>query len=130
MKLETLQEIKARHYSELSGFDKIFWAFSNAQLVEGMTKLNAEPKNLISIGHGGFVLKPHYQEWKDLLTRHSNEMKQHRKNKKNFLEALVYELKNHEYCITGDETDALDALGLDIKDVPKDLLKKACMLAC
>lgn len=129
MKLETLQEIKARHYNELSGFNKIFWAFSNAQLTEGMTKLNAEPKDLISIGHGGFVLKSHYQEWKDLLARHSNEMKQHRRNKKNFLEALVYELKNHEYCITGDETDALDALGLDIKDVPKDLLKKACMLA-
>ena len=119
MKLETLQEIKARHYNELGGFNKIFWAFSNAQLVEGMTKLNAEPKDLISIGHGGFVLKSHYQEWKDLLARHSSEMKQHRRNKKNFLEALVYELKNHEYCITGDETDALDALGLDIKDVPK-----------
>jgi hypothetical protein len=129
MKLETLQQIKIRHYNELSGFDKIFWAFSNAQLAEGMTKLNAEPKDLVSIGHGGFVLKSHYQEFKDLLTRHANENKQHRKDKKNLLEALVYELQNHEYCISGDETDALDALGLSLADIPRDIFKKACMLA-
>ena len=130
MKLkETYQQIKTRHQEEVNSFDKIFFAFSNEQFNEGLAKLNTDTKSIISIGSGGFVLKSHLQEFKGIFKRHKEEMKQFRKDKKNLLETLTYELRNHEYGYTYDETDALEALGLTIEDVPVDIMKKAKALA-
>jgi len=129
MTIETYQELKKRHSNEWSEFKYIFFAFSNEQLAEGLSKFNATAKDIYSIGSGGFVLKSHRQELSDLMDKHVSELEQNKKDRKFLLESLVYELKNHEYCITYDITDALEALDLTIEDIPADILKKAKRLA-
>ncbi len=124
--LETYGAQKTRHSNEISGFSGLFWAFSNSQLEEGMAKLNCTAKDLIGIGAGGLILKSQLQEFKDTLARHSVERKELKKDTKKLFDALVYELNNHEYCITYDVQDALDTLELTKEDIEPALLKKAC----
>lgn len=124
--LETYTQQKKRHSDEISTFKGLFWAFSNDQLTEGLSKINATVKDIVNIGAGGFILRTELQGFKDMLARHALECKELKKDVKKLFDALVYELGNHEYCITYDATDALDALGLTKEDVDPDLLKKAC----
>jgi len=123
---ETYQQQKARHRAEFNAFEGIFWAFSNEQMREGIEKHGVNENNkIVSIGAGGFVLKSRLQDFKNLLARQEAERKELRKNEKELVDAIAYELANHEYCITGDVTDALEALGLDLATVDKSILKKA-----
>jgi len=124
--METYTEQKKRHQDEISGFDGLFFAFSNDQLKEGLDKVKAETKDIVSIGAGGFILKTQIKAFTDCLKRHDQERKDLKKNIKIFFDALVYELRNHEYCITYSTQDALDALGLTRADVEPTMLKKAC----
>ena len=122
-------ELKAKHRDESNAFEGIFFAFSNSQFDEGLAKFNIEKENLkasiVSIGAGGYLLKSKVKDFAEMFKRHNREMKQLKKNHKGLLEALTYELRNHEYGYTYDVTDALEALGLDVEDVPADLLEKA-----
>ena len=123
---ETHTQQKKRHMDEISTVKGLFWAFSNDQLTEGLNKINATVKDIVSIGAGGFILKTELQGFKDMLIRHELERKELKKDVKKLFDALVYELGNHEYCITYDPQDALDALSLTKEDVDPELLKKAC----
>ena len=124
--METYQTQKARHHQEFNAFDGIFFAFSNKQMKEGIEKHGVNENNrVVSIGAGGFVLKSRLQEFEDLLKRHATERQELRKDTKELITALVYELQNHEYCITGDPTSALEALDLTLDTIDKDILKKA-----
>jgi hypothetical protein len=66
-----------------------------------------------------------------MFARHELERKMARKHGDDYLfEMFNYELANHEYCITGELDDTLDALGLTIEEInadPKmaDALKRA-----
>lgn len=124
--METYQEQKKRHHDEFNAFNGIFFAFSNDQMREGYEKLGvSETNKIVRIGAGGFVLASRLQEFKNLLKRQDAERAQLRKNEKELIAALVYELQNHEYCITGDPEDALRALDLTRDTVSPEILKKA-----
>ena len=124
--METYQQLKKRQHDEFGAFDGIFWAFSNEQMKEGIEKHGVNENNkIVNIGAGGFVLKSRLQEFKDLLARHAQELKDLKKNEKELVSAIAYQLNNHEYCITGDPQDALDALGIDRAELDPKILKKA-----
>jgi hypothetical protein len=128
MKTKTYSELKQAHREEFNAFEGIFFAFSNPQFAEGMAKVGLQPEDtakVSGIGAGGYILKTRVAALKELLNRHDEEMKQLRKDHKQLLAAIVYELGNHEYCITHDPTDALEALDLTLADVPADLMEKA-----
>ena len=124
--METYAQQKKRHQDEISGFEGLFFAFSNKQLEEGLAKVKAEIKDIVSIGAGWFILRTQVKAFKDMWKRHNQERKELKKDTKIFFDALVYELNNHEYCITYDTQDALDSLGLKKEDVDPVVLKKAC----
>jgi hypothetical protein len=126
-KMETYTQQKKRHHDELGAFDGIFFAFSNEQMKEGIEKHGVNENNkIINIGAGGFVLKSRIQAFKDLLARHEAERKALKQDIKKLFDALVYELRNHEYCITYNAQDALETLGLTKDEVDPVLLKRAC----
>ena len=134
--METMNQthagLKAKHSKEFGDFEGIFFAFSNEQFIEGMEKIGLQKEQtheICSLGAGGYMLKSQKEAFKAMMDRQEIERKEFRKNQKNLLDALVYELKNHEYCITYDVLDALNSLGLDKVDVDVVLLKKACKLA-
>ena len=130
--METYTELKARQAKEMNEFQGIFFAFSNEQLKEGLEKLGLtleDTSKIYSIGAGGYILKERSKDLDAMFKRWEQEREELKKEEKNLLDALVYELRNHEYCITGDPDDALNALGWDRKDIDPKLLGKACAMA-
>ena len=63
----------------------------------------------------------------ELLDRLGAESKQRNKDEKFLVESIAYELANHEFCITCDTTDALNALGVDKDELEPNTLKKAIL---
>lgn len=126
--METYTEQKARHSKEFGEFEGVFFAFNNAQLAEGMVKIGLptdDYKSIVSIGAGGYLRKDRVPAFKELFARQNVERKELKKNESKLIEALVYELSNHEYCISRDPLPALEALGLTLESVPQGILKKA-----
>jgi len=130
IKTNSYYELKEKHQKEVDDFAGIFFAFNKKQFAEGMQKvgLTEDQKDKIySLGNtGGFILKEKSQSFHDLLERHSKELKDLLESEKHLLDALIYELWNHEYCITMSVTEALESLGLEVKEVDGEILKKAC----
>ena len=125
----TYSALKAKHRDELNQFEGVFFAFSNEQFAEGMEKIGlakTDTDKIYQLPGGGFILKTRTKAFGDMFKRHDAEMKAFRKEQKNLFDSLVYELRNHEYCITYDESDALNALGISRDEVDQALLKKAC----
>ena len=125
-------QLKAKHqkgYNELSEAQGVFYAFSDNQLKEGLEKLGLTEETakgkITSIGGGGFMLSDKVQSMVDYGEKTYNEMQEAYKDDEFLLEALTYELCNHEYCITGDSRDAWKALGLEAKDIPQEVFRKA-----
>ena len=124
--MKTYNQIKKDHQDEMNSFTGIFFAFSNDQFKEGVEKVGASEANpVVRIAGGGFLLKNRVKAFKDMLARHDEDRKALRKDRKTLLEALIYELRNHEYGYTRDVEPALEALDLKIEDVPADILAKA-----
>ncbi|KKM62621.1 hypothetical protein LCGC14_1519900 [marine sediment metagenome] len=126
--METYTDMKKRHGEEIDSFEGLFFAFSNKQLDEGLEKMKATTKDIVSIGVGGFILKTEVVAWENLFNMHDKERKERLKDEKKLVDALVYELNNHEYGYTYDPSSALEALGLTVESVEPKLLKKACKL--
>lgn len=131
--MESYTQQKERHQDEFGKLEGIFYAFNNEQFKEGMEKVGLTEKDVSKIysmgGTGGYIKKENMQALKDLWARHEKERTELKANNKELFNALVYELKNHEYGYTGDYSDALDALGLDYETLDKVLLKRACKKA-
>jgi hypothetical protein len=130
--METYNELKSRHEKELNEFTGMFFAFNNEQFSEGMKRVDLDPsdtKSIYSIGGGGYIRKDRADALDELFKRHNKERKELKKNEKTLLEALVYELRNHEYGYTWDVKPALDALGYSESEIDSKLLKKARLLA-
>lgn len=126
-------ELKAKHQAEVDAFPFGF-AFNQKQFEEMMSKWGLTPDDtdkIYSIGGGGYVRKSDAEAMHKMFKRHELERKMARKHGDEYLfQMFNYELANHEYCITHDLTDTLDALGLTIDEInadPKmaDALKRA-----
>ncbi|MFI3238751.1 MAG: hypothetical protein R3Y47_12135 [Lachnospiraceae bacterium] len=122
--METYSEMKHRQQEEINGFP-IMFAFNDTQFNEGMQKLGLEPSDtdkIYSLGNtGGFIRKTDSKALDELLTRHEQEMSTNIAKDKTgegfIFEMFYYELGNHEYIITGDVTETLDALGIEEQEV-------------
>ena len=123
------QELKSRQQKDVNDFP-MFFAFNNEQFEKGMRKLGLEPTDtgaVYRLGHtGGFYRKSDSQALKDMFDRHSNEMEQaieEDNDEKGFIyDMFLYELANHEYCITYEAEPTLEACGLtweDLEENPK-----------
>jgi len=123
--METYLELKERHEKEFSAFPMIF-AFSDKQFKEGMGKLGLTVNDTDKIyknSFGWYYKKTDSETLKNLMHRHSDEFKAAIENDQDgtgfILGMFDYELANHEYCITYDITDTLNALGLTVEDINK-----------
>ncbi len=132
-KMETYHEIKTRHQEEFNSFP-MFFAFSNRQFAEGMKKLDLEPTDTDKVygfgGTGGYYRKTDSEKLHGMLEKNEKELLKALENDSFALDALEYELANHEFSLTHDPKPALAALGLDLTDIKKDarlekLLRKA-----
>ena len=124
--MNTYQEMKDRQQKEFDAFP-IGAAFSNQQFKDMMKKWGLtinDTDKICSIGGGCYIRKTDKEALRDLINRLNKE-------KQDAIAAditgdgfifdmFVYELANHEYCITYDLEDTLDALGLMPEEVNAD----------
>ena len=130
--MKNYQELKQAHSKDIDNFGGIFFAFNQEQFKEGMEKVRltiSDTKEIFSLGAGGYIRKDKSKDFEDMLERHTKERQELKKEEKTLLSALVYELQNHEYCISGDTEPALNALGFTKDEIDLKLLNKACRLA-
>ena len=130
--MTTYQELKQRHSKDIDNFAGIFFAFNQSQFKEGIEKVGLtlnDTKAIYSLGGGGYIRKDRSKDFEDMLEQHTKERQELKKEGKTLLSALVYELQNHEYCISRDTEPALNALGFEKDEIDSKLLKKACSLA-
>jgi hypothetical protein len=132
-KKETYRKMLDRHHEEHNSFQGIFFAFSESQFDDGMKKIGLNPQELhkiVRLGDtGGYILKDKVDEYKSMHSRIQDEKEQFLADQENLYNALVYELCNHEFMITWNPAPALDALGLNKKDIDPALLQRACIEA-
>jgi hypothetical protein len=130
-------EMKKRHQDEVNAFPMAF-AFSNKQFEEGMKKLGLDPSDtdkIYSIGAGGFIRRSDSERLDEIFKRHSEEMENAINNDitgEGFIFNMFnYELANHEYIVTDDVEDTLNAFGLTMEEVNSNpALKKGLRSAC
>lgn len=123
--METYREMRQRHQSEIHKFPMEF-AYNKEQFGRAMRKLGLQPSDtdkVTSVFAGGIVRNEDVPCLKTMILRHSEELNtaiMSEQDGKGFAyDAFCYELANHEFAYTGDDTDALLSLGLDFNDIAK-----------
>ena len=122
-------DFKNKQQAEYEAFPQ-FFAFNNNQFAEGMAKFGLTPDDkdkIISIGGGGFILKSDKEKFLTLLEKLANDHQEMLKDEQYVYEMFRYELANHEYCITYDLDDTLDACGLTADEVNKNPMLLAAL---
>lgn len=111
-----------------------FFAFSTDDLYKWLEKLWIDKdkdnlsEKLLKTWAGWYILKEKYNEYTSMQENYPNQLKEFLENEENLLEAFYYELWNHEYVITYDITDTLNALWLkydEMSENQKVILEKA-----
>ena len=100
----------------------IGFAFSQKQFEEAKQKLNVKPgEKLIKIGGGGFIKKSDlaaYDKMFDDIDSMFKRLIEEDTTGTGFIyDMFSYELSNHEYCITYEIDDTLNALDLTIEEI-------------
>lgn len=115
MNYQQYQKISAERINNLP----MFFAFSDAQFAEGMARIGLakeDTKQIFSLGGGGFMKKTDSHLLEAVLEANERDRKAVIADDKELLAAIVYELGNHEYCITGDPEPTCSALDIDLND--------------
>ena len=124
--MNTYEEMKNRQQKEFDAFP-MGAAFSNKQFEEMMQKWGLtinDTDKICSIGGGCYIRKTDIESFLALINKTAAELKNaitaDLTGDGFIFDMFVYELANHEYCITYDLDDTLDALGLTIEEIKAD----------
>lgn len=116
------EEFKNRYQKEINALP-LHFAFSDKQFKDQMNKMGLDPdkkedmEKLVGIPAGGFMLKDDYPKFEDWSKRQSEEYTEKSKDMSFMYDAFIYEMRNHEYGYTYDDTDFLQALDISQKDL-------------
>lgn len=121
------QELKEKHQKAINKFP-IKYAFSDEQFKKGMEELGLKANDydkVTSIGiGGGFIRKEDVDPFLKLMKKNKKELQDaisEDKTGEGFIKDMfIYELNNHEYCITHDLEDTFEAIGITFNDINKN----------
>ena len=117
--METYKDMLERHEKEFEQLP-IFFAYTNEKFKRELEKRGATEDDVYRAGTGCFYLKSDADLIQNAVERFDAEFEKAMQNDDFMYGAFYYELANHEFFITGDPIDALDALHLTIKEVEND----------
>lgn len=123
-------ELKGKHEKKINDFPMGF-AFSDKQFEEAKEKLGVtDNSELLSLSAGGFIRKSDKKSFDTLFAELDRETEEAMKDDEYLFQGFLYELGNHEFCITYDPESTLDCFGLTIDEVNAnkrllDIFKKA-----
>lgn len=123
----TYRELKEKQQKEVNDFP-MGVAFGDEQFEKmmnewGFTTNDTDLQKIVSLGAGCYLRKQDVKAFMEMNSRHQKELKEFRKQKKEFINALVYQLHNHEFGYSRSDDDielALGALGLSWEDVREE----------
>ena len=112
-------DMKERHQREVDDFP-LFFAFNKEQFNEGMKKFGLSPndtKKVYRLGNtGGYYRRKDAKRLNEMFYRHAKELQDAIDGDASgdgfIFEMFNSELANHEYIVSGDVTDTLQALGI------------------
>lgn len=117
------QILKNKQQKEFNAFP-MGAAFSEKQFAEMMAKWDLLPTDtdkILHIGGGCYIRKNDREAFHELVDRLDREKKEaiaaDTTGDGIIKDMFLYELANHEYCITYDLEDTLDALGLTVDEI-------------
>ena len=119
-------DLKQRQQQEFSAFPMQF-AFSDSQFAEGMAALGLKPTDTDKIYKapgGGFYRREDGPRLYDMMERFDQELQEAIASDKTgdgfIYEMFLYELGNHEYDVTLDLDETLDALDYTMDAIQAD----------
>ncbi len=116
MKYQQIKQKRSDDTNALFTTLGVFWAFSNEQFKEGLSKTTLLPgEKLADIGAGGYMPRHNYDALVQGMKAIEKTFKQAIKDAKARTEHILYELNNHECFYTGNIESACEALGDDYK---------------
>ena len=126
--MDSYRELRDRQQKEFNELPLGF-AFSMEQFIGMMERWGLDPEKdqdkIVRIPAGGFLQKKDRDHYKEVTDRHYAELEAAKKSDTDgtgFLyQMFLFELDNHEYGYTGEYEDALESLGLTMKDVHKSV---------
>lgn len=120
------QVLKDRQQKEFNAFP-MGAAFSQKQFDEMMAKwglLPTDTDKILHIGGGCYIRKTDREVFHELVDRLDREKQEaiaaDTTGDGIIKDMFLYELANHEYCITYDLKDTLEALGLTVDEINAD----------
>lgn len=122
------RQLKQANQDKVNSFKDLFFAFSAKQFAEGMESLKllpGETDKIINLGNGGFVLKTEWPRLQAIFAENEKTLKDYLATREGLLDALEYELANHEYAYTYEAEDTLESLGLTSETVDPEVLSEA-----
>lgn len=126
--MSNYRNLKNNNQSKVDSFKDLFFAFSAKQFAEGMQSLKllpGETDKVVHIGSGGYVLKSEFPRFQSILSENQASLKSFLATKEGLLDALEYELANHEYAYTYEANEAIESLGLDPETIDPEILAEA-----
>lgn len=119
----TYRQLRDKQQKEFNAFP-CFFAYSNQQFNEGMEKLGVQDTKELYCGAGGmFYRKSDSDKLRVMMDSFEKELFSAYENDDFLYDAFLYELGNHEYCITLDPEETCDALGYTVDEVMQDSRK-------
>lgn len=116
-------ELKEKQQKEVNEFPFGF-AFDKRQFEKMMQDFGLttdDTDKIYSIGAGGYIKKSDAPAMDEMFDRHRQEMKTEIENDKDgsgfIYQMFKYELANHEYCVTFDLDETLNALCLTEEEI-------------
>lgn len=122
--MTTYREAKEAQQAAYNAFP-IGFAFSKEQLKEEMERLKVScPDELIRIPGGGFIRETDKEAFLKMCDDQDKIMRAYiaaDPDGSGFIADMFHtELADHEYCITGDLSETLDALGMTLEEINAD----------
>ena len=121
-------ELKKKHEEKVNEFPMGF-AFNNKQFEEAKEKLGVKSNDeLLSITGGGFIRKTDRDDFTALFLEMNKESEEAMKDDDYLFQGFLYELGNHEYCITYESEATLNCFSLTIDEVEENQRLKSIWL--
>jgi len=105
-----------------------FFAFSETDFNEGLTKLKVKKDDVLSVGFGQFIRKADKEKYKQMWLDIHKLDKEFFSDGVNLFNAFYYELGNHEFAYSHDIEPTLYSLNLsydELTDEQKEIFEKA-----
>lgn len=124
------KEYNEKIRTDINSFPMIF-AFSDQQLYQGMDTLGVKhPSELCAIGCNGFIRKKDKVDFLHLMSEHKRLFSECLLDADFCYSMFLSEMANHEYIITYDDEEVLEACQLKAEDLQSnDMLQEMFLKA-